>query len=63
MKGSLKFYKMQGCGNDFVVVDKKQLRDDLKHEQIKWICDRNYGVGCDQLLIFNLKKTGIVNSF
>jgi diaminopimelate epimerase len=60
MKSVLKFYKMQGCGNDFIVIDKKQLKDDLKHEQIKLICDRNYGVGCDQLLIFNTKKNGVV---
>ncbi len=57
---SLKFYKMQGCGNDFVVIDKKHLQNDLKDEQIKLLCDRNYGIGCDQLLIFNLKKTGII---
>lgn len=46
----IKFYKMQGCGNDFVVV-KEWLQ--LTAEQVKIICDRNYGVGCDQLIVLD----------
>jgi diaminopimelate epimerase len=44
----IKFYKMQGCGNDFVIINQAV---ELTIEQIKLICDRNYGIGCDQLIV------------
>lgn len=56
-KGVVIFHKMNGCGNDFVVIDRKKLDRDLTLNEIKLLCDRNYGIGCDQLLIFELKKT------
>jgi diaminopimelate epimerase len=47
----LKFTKMQGLGNDFVVVDGISHAIKLTLEQIRRIADRNFGVGCDQLLL------------
>jgi len=46
----LHFYKMNGAGNDFVVVDNRDLSLDLSTEQIESICDRHRGVGADGLL-------------
>ena len=48
---TLKFTKMQGLGNDFVVVDGVRQRVDLAPEQIRALADRRFGVGCDQVLV------------
>ena len=45
------FTKMQGLGNDFVVVDATQQAFNLSAKQIQHIADRHFGVGCDQLLV------------
>jgi diaminopimelate epimerase len=47
----LKFTKMQGAGNDFVVIDGVTRRIELSREQVRRIADRHFGVGCDQLLL------------
>ena len=49
----IKAYKMDGLGNDFVIIDGRNKSIELSKEQIIKICDRNF-VGCDQLII--LKK-------
>jgi diaminopimelate epimerase len=56
----LKFYKMQGSGNDFVVINNADLEIELTIDDIKLLTNRNYGIGCDQLLVFDIKKSGIV---
>ena len=45
------FTKMHGLGNDFVVIDATREPVDLTPEQIRFIADRHFGVGCDQLLL------------
>ncbi|MFM8330345.1 MAG: diaminopimelate epimerase [Candidatus Methylumidiphilus sp.] len=47
----LKFSKMHGLGNDFVVIDAVRQQVDLSPEQVRRIADRHFGVGCDQLLL------------
>ena len=47
----LRFTKMQGLGNDFVVIDGVNQRVDLAPAEIKRLADRRYGVGCDQVLV------------
>ena len=47
----LKFTKMQGVGNDFVVIDAIRQDVSLTSEQIRFLADRHFGVGCDQLLL------------
>ena len=47
----LKFTKMQGLGNDFVVLDFTDGVFPLTAEQAAQIADRHFGVGCDQILI------------
>jgi len=47
----LKFSKMQGLGNDFVVIDGVSQPVCLNREQIRQLADRHYGVGCDQVLL------------
>lgn len=47
----LKFTKMHGLGNDFVVFDAINQSVTLSPEQVRFIADRRFGVGCDQLLL------------
>ncbi|NOR79250.1 MAG: diaminopimelate epimerase [Methyloprofundus sp.] len=47
----IEFTKMQGLGNDFVVIDAMRQELSLTAEQIRFIADRHFGVGCDQLLL------------
>lgn len=47
----LKFTKMHGIGNDFVVIDAISQTVSLTTSQIRQIADRHFGVGCDQLLM------------
>jgi diaminopimelate epimerase len=47
----LKFTKMHGLGNDFVVFDAINQLVVLTNEQIRHIADRHFGVGCDQVLL------------
>jgi len=47
----LKFTKMQGAGNDFVVLDGTRAPVELSAEQIRKLGDRRYGVGADQILM------------
>jgi diaminopimelate epimerase len=47
----LPFTKMQGAGNDFVVLDFTRDEFGLTGEQLKRIADRHFGVGCDQILV------------
>ena len=46
----IRFTKMQGAGNDFVVLDETQARLGLTHAQYRWLADRHFGVGADQIL-------------
>jgi len=46
----LKFTKMHGLGNDFVVLDATAVPLELSPEQLRFIADRHFGVGCDQIL-------------
>ncbi len=53
----LRFTKMQGAGNDFVVIDATQTPVHLSHSQIQHIANRYFGVGCDQLLMVESTDT------
>ncbi|QOJ23352.1 MAG: diaminopimelate epimerase [Gammaproteobacteria bacterium] len=52
----LKFTKMQGLGNDFVVLDGIHQVITLDRQQIRKLADRHFGIGCDQLLL--VEKAG-----
>ncbi len=47
----LKFTKMQGVGNDFVVLDGINQRIEIMPQLAKRLADRHFGVGCDQVLL------------
>ena len=47
----IKFTKMHGIGNDFVVIDAVRQHINLTTDAIRQIADRNQGIGCDQVLL------------
>jgi len=47
---NLRFTKMHGLGNDFVVLDATKEPLALSSEQLQFLADRHFGVGCDQIL-------------
>ena len=46
----IRFTKMQGAGNDFVVLDETRQRHTLSPAQYRFLADRHFGVGADQIL-------------
>ena len=44
-----KAFKMDGLGNDFVIIDQRNNQFELTSDQVKKICNRNF-IGCDQLI-------------
>jgi diaminopimelate epimerase len=53
----LKFTKMHGAGNDFVVIDGVRQEIYLTPEQLRFIADRHFGIGCDQILLVKRSHT------
>ncbi len=47
----LQFTKMHGLGNDFVVFDAINQKLELNEQQLRFLADRRFGVGCDQILL------------
>ena len=52
----IKAFKMDGLGNDFVIIDNRQKITNLTKEQIIKICNRNF-LGCDQLILIEKDKS------
>jgi len=48
---AIAFTKMHGLGNDFVVIDAVRQIVDLNAERIRFLANRRFGVGCDQVLL------------
>lgn len=47
----IEFTKMHGLGNDFVMINAINQNVSLEAKQVQFICDRHFGIGCDQLLL------------
>ncbi len=45
------FYKYQGTGNDFIIVDNRDHSIELTADQVNKLCDRRFGIGADGLMI------------
>lgn len=57
---AIPFRKMNGLGNDFVVLDARQRPLAISEEQARAIADRTSGVGCDQLIVMERSPTADV---
>ncbi len=54
----IKFTKMQGTGNDFIMLDQFASEQiELSKEQIRFLCDRKFGIGADGLIILRDSET------
>ena len=50
----IKFQKFQGTGNDFIIINNKDLLFPSNNNKlIEKLCDRKYGIGCDGLILIN----------
>src|SRR5881396_723944 len=54
----LEFTKMNGAGNDFVLVDNRQETIKLQRDQIVRLCDRHRGVGADGVILLIPSRSG-----
>jgi diaminopimelate epimerase len=53
---TVNFYKYQGTGNDFIILDnRKHEYASLHTDQIRRLCDRRFGIGADGLMMLNVK--------
>jgi len=59
----LPFTKMQGLGNDFVVIDARSRPVPLSEDQRRLIADRRRGIGCDQLIVLERRKNAAADVF
>ena len=57
----IRFTKMQGAGNDFVVLDETAGRLGLRADQYRFLADRHFGVGADQILTVRPAPTAEVD--
>src|SRR5215467_4684543 len=54
----LEFSKMNGAGNDFVLVDNRTLGLRLTKQQIGFLCDRHRGIGADGVILLKACLSG-----
>lgn len=56
MSQQLSFYKYHGTGNDFILIDNRSADIVLSTEQVRFLCDRHFGIGADGLMLLELAQ-------
>jgi diaminopimelate epimerase len=52
----MKFTKYHALGNDYIVIDPKDVNHEITEQEVKILCDRHYGIGSDGILFGPLKS-------
>lgn len=58
---NLSFVKMNGLGNDFIIIDTRNFNLRLEADEIKYLSNRRLGIGCDQLVLIKNSEDGIAD--
>ena len=53
----MEFYKYQAAGNDFIMINETDRHNGLIEEQLRWMCDRRFGVGADGVIYLRSSET------
>ena len=54
---TIAFYKYQGTGNDFIILDNRDgIYNSLSQQMISFLCHRKFGIGADGLMLMNKKE-------
>jgi len=56
MSKFLEFTKLQGAGNDFIIIEDLKGALSLTSENVRWLCDRHFGIGADGLMLVQLPR-------
>ena len=59
----MEFRKMNGLGNDFVVLDARSRPLSISQDKARAIADRKTGIGCDQLIVVERAKDSVADAF
>lgn len=55
----IQFSKMHGLGNDFIIINNLESQHQFTAEEISYMANRKFGIGCDQLLIIDPSDDGV----
>jgi diaminopimelate epimerase len=54
---TIQFYKYQGTGNDFIMIDNREGEIQLSTQQVVYLCDRKFGIGSDGVVMIESHAT------